>query len=222
MSKSVNMSTVNPIQQRRQEEKEARRDSIVDAAETVFSSRGFESATMADIAEQARLSRALVYFYFKDKDELMVAITLRALQLLRRNFERTAAKANTGLEKIVAIGRAYIEFGQTQPEYFRAIARGETKSSEPDSELELACQAEASKVFRVTADSVRQGIQDGSIDPELGDPDAYAVLLWGLVHGVVQVSAAKTSMFEKLYGLSADDIAEKAVRLIERGLERQK
>ena len=89
-------------------------------------------------------------------------------------------------------------------------------------ELELACQAEASKVFRVTADALRVGFQDGSIDPEIGDPDAYAIVLWGLVHGVVQVSAAKTSMLEKSYGLNVDDIADLAIGLILRGIERRK
>ena len=48
------------IQERRREEKEMRRQSIIDAAEQVFAQRGFEVATMADIADQARLSRALV------------------------------------------------------------------------------------------------------------------------------------------------------------------
>jgi len=76
------------IQERRREEKEMRRQSIVDAAEQVFAQSGFEVATMADIADQARLSRALVYFYFKDKEELALAITARGLQTLRRSFER--------------------------------------------------------------------------------------------------------------------------------------
>ena len=94
------------IQERRREEKEMRRQSIIDAAEQVFAQRGFEVATMADIADQARLSRALIYFYFKDKEELGLAITARGLQALRRSFERASAKYRTGLEKATGIGQA--------------------------------------------------------------------------------------------------------------------
>ena len=209
------------VQQRRQEEKEARRESIIDAAEAVFSARGFEGATMADIAEQARLSRALVYVYFKDKEELLVAITLRGLQLLRRSFERAVAKANTGLAKVEAIGRAYIEFGRTQPDYFQPIARAETKTTTVSSELEEACQREGAKLCRITADAVRTGIQDGSIDPSISDPDAYAFVLWGLVHGIVQVATAKACTLEKSYGFEIDDIADKAIALIQRGIARR-
>ena len=209
------------VQQRRQEEKEARRESIIDAAEAVFSARGFEGATMADIAEQARLSRALVYVYFKDKEELMVAITLRGLQLLRRSFERAVAKANTGLAKVEAIGRAYIEFGRTQPDYFQPIARAETKATAANSELEEACQREGAKLCRITADAVRTGIEDGSIDTSISDPDAYAFVLWGLVHGVVQVATAKACTLEKSYGFEIDEIADKAIALIQRGIARR-
>jgi AcrR family transcriptional regulator len=212
---------VSLLQQRRQEEKEARRESIIDAAEAVFSARGFEGATMADIAEQARLSRALVYVYFKDKEELMLAITLRGLQLLRRSFERAVAKANTGLAKVEAIGRAYIEFGRTQPDYFQPIARAETKPTAVNSELEEACQREGAKLCRITADAVRTGIEDGSIDSSISDPDAYAFVLWGLVHGIVQVATAKACTLEKSYGFEVDEIADKAIALIQRGIARR-
>jgi AcrR family transcriptional regulator len=209
------------VQQRRQEEKEARHESIIDAAEAVFSARGFEGATMADIAQQARLSRALVYVYFKDKEELLVAITLRGLQLLRRSFERAVAKADTGLAKIEAIGRAYIEFGRTQPDYFQPIARAETKATTANSELGEACEREGTKLCRITADALRIGIEDGSIDPAIGDPDAYAIVLWGLVHGVVQVATAKACALEKSHGFEIDEIADKAIALIQRGLARR-
>ena len=115
------------IQERRREEKEMRRQSIIDAAEQVFAQRGFEVATMADIADQARLSRALVYFYFKDKEELALAITARGLQALRRSFERASAKCQTGLEKATAIGQAYMDFARSQSDYFEFIARGEVR-----------------------------------------------------------------------------------------------
>lgn len=47
---------------------------IVDGARTVFLSRGFDAASMGDIAKAAGVSKGTLYVYFKDKDELFAAI----------------------------------------------------------------------------------------------------------------------------------------------------
>jgi AcrR family transcriptional regulator len=47
---------------------------IVDGARKVFLSRGFDAASMGDIAKAAGVSKGTLYVYFKDKDELFAAI----------------------------------------------------------------------------------------------------------------------------------------------------
>lgn len=49
---------------------EARRQSILDAAASVFSKKGLEAATMAEIATEAGISPGAIYRYFENKDEL--------------------------------------------------------------------------------------------------------------------------------------------------------
>jgi AcrR family transcriptional regulator len=56
------------------EEESAKRRQIVDGARAVFLSRGFDAASMADIAKAAGVSKGTLYVYFKDKDELFAAI----------------------------------------------------------------------------------------------------------------------------------------------------
>jgi AcrR family transcriptional regulator len=55
-------------------EETAKRRQIVDGARTVFLSRGFDAASMMDIAKVAGVSKGTLYVYFKDKDELFAAI----------------------------------------------------------------------------------------------------------------------------------------------------
>ncbi len=55
-------------------EDSAKRRQIIDGARSVFLSRGFDAASMGDIAKAAGVSKGTLYVYFKDKDELFAAI----------------------------------------------------------------------------------------------------------------------------------------------------
>ena len=100
----------------------------------VLREQGFDAAKMQDIATRARVSRALVYLYFKDKAELHFAIGLRALELLRARFQQARARHKTGLDQLRAIGHAYLVFAQEFPVYFQAISRFEGHQATPDEE----------------------------------------------------------------------------------------
>jgi AcrR family transcriptional regulator len=69
MSETVEL--IRPVEP---EEDNAKRRQIVDGARRVFLTRGFDAASMADIAKAAGVSKGTLYVYFKDKDELFAAI----------------------------------------------------------------------------------------------------------------------------------------------------
>jgi AcrR family transcriptional regulator len=56
------------------EEDNAKRRQIVDGARSVFLARGFDAASMGDIAKAAGVSKGTLYVYFKNKEELFAAI----------------------------------------------------------------------------------------------------------------------------------------------------
>jgi AcrR family transcriptional regulator len=58
----------------------ARREKILDAAESVFVSHGFRGATVELIAEAAAMSKVTVYGYFADKDAIFAAVTIRVAE----------------------------------------------------------------------------------------------------------------------------------------------
>ncbi len=78
------------IAERRQEEKERRRAEIIDAAEAVAATVGWDAMTMDQVARKARLSRALLYVYFKDKTDLLFGLCERALATLTQRFTEAA------------------------------------------------------------------------------------------------------------------------------------
>lgn len=53
---------------------EVRKNQIIEAATTVFTRHGFDKARMDDIVEESGLSKGTLYWYFKSKDEIIIAI----------------------------------------------------------------------------------------------------------------------------------------------------
>jgi len=46
------------------------RDNILDTAARLFAEKGFDATTMNNLAQEASVNKALIYYYFKDKDDI--------------------------------------------------------------------------------------------------------------------------------------------------------
>ena len=178
---------MNQLAERRREEKERRRDEILDAAAAVVAEVGFDGLTMGLVASVARVSRALTYTYFKDTQDLQWALCERAMERLLHRFVAHGLEATTGLAKLEAMGAAYIAFAQQEPVYFGALAHFEAHAGTSSSEH---CPPD-DQVHRVMIEAIRQGMTDGSIRPDVGNADTVATVLWGFMHGVIQLVASK-------------------------------
>lgn len=210
----------SPLVQRRLEEKEARAEAIVDAAERAFSERGIDTATMADVARHARLSRALLYTYFADKDDLLMAVAHRGQTELLDRFERAAAVPGPGRARIGGIGAAFVRLAAEKPIHFEALMRYEGRELLPDEaeSAERAILNQTRSVIDVMAGVVEAGVADGSIRPDVGDPHTVALTLWGFVYGAVQLGAFKGAMLGEMYGLTPVRLVERSLDLIEHAL----
>ncbi|MEM0963289.1 MAG: TetR/AcrR family transcriptional regulator [Bacteroidota bacterium] len=209
-----------PVQQRRLEEKEARRQQILDAAEAVLGRKGFDAVVLADVAKQARLSRALLYTYFHDKVDLYHAVGVRASNELRWRFEKAAAAHTRGMDRVDAIGLAYIRFAEERPVLFEALARVEAREIDPEAEERpnaLAALRASHGTLATLAEAVAQGVADGSIRADIGDPAQTAIALWGVVHGIVQVTAHKEAVLGAL-GTDRQSVHDHVFSLIDRAM----
>lgn len=89
---------------------EARRQAILDAAAEAFRERGFDAASMADVAARAGGSKATLYNYFPSKEELFVAVMLRAARAQAAPIFDTFRTAPDLRPALLAFGRAYLPF----------------------------------------------------------------------------------------------------------------
>ena len=74
--------------ERKERERLFRQNVIFSAAAKVFMSKGFENATMDDIAVEAEFSKGALYTYFQSKNELCLSIVLRGLKVIASEFEK--------------------------------------------------------------------------------------------------------------------------------------
>lgn len=203
------------IADRRQEEKDRRRSEIVDAAENLYRELGWDAVTMDSVARSARLSRALVYVYFKDKRDLHFAICERAMRMLRTRFEDASSRARTGLDQIEAIGRAYMAYGLEFPHYFDACARLELGATErPERGTQEAAAMEiGKKIHDVVVAALLAGQRDGSIRADVGDPAITSRVLWGFTHGLIQIAITKAQPLAEV-GISVTQVTQQAIGMI--------
>ena len=93
------------IAERRERERDLqqkmRRGQILDAAKRLFHAKGFTAATIEDIAQEAELSPAAIYLYFKNKDDLYVSLNLQLLEYLSDRLEKLRLQEGLNAEEKV-------------------------------------------------------------------------------------------------------------------------
>ncbi|MEQ5813878.1 TetR/AcrR family transcriptional regulator [Marinobacter sp. NFXS11] len=175
-----------PLKTRREREKQARYDTILDAAELVFSEKGYERTSMDDIARTASLSRALLYVYFKDKAAIQRGIMLRAGHSLFRRFEEARQTADNGLAQIRAMGESYYRFYLEEPDYFSALTKASTAMAEADESQTEEMLCSKSDLMELMVGAIELGLRDGTMNRDrINDPVQTALYLRGALHGVI-------------------------------------
>lgn len=149
------------------------REEIVSVAETLFFSRGYEGVSMGDVARRTGLYPATVRLYFKNKEELYLAIVLRGMGALNAVYERRCEPEVAGLEKLWALGEALIEFSRRYPDYYRLLY-----CSEPGATISLH-----EDNLRRVYDAIEACMRGGSVRCDL-EPPVLVLFLIALYLGV--------------------------------------
>jgi len=98
---------------------EFRIQSIQDAAMRVISRKGMAAATIAEIAEEAKVAKGTIYLYFRDRDELLEKTFEKAIGQLHARVEQAMAAGITFEEKLRGYISAKIAFFQDHRDFFR-------------------------------------------------------------------------------------------------------
>ena len=179
------------IRERKERERERRRQQIIVAAKRVFSDKGFNKATMEDIAQEAELSPGTLYHYFKNKEELYASLSLRILQYLKIRMEHVNAENLDPEKKLEALMEAMYDVYEFDPliiiNMFHLQSSETLKNLSPQllSEIKALSQKSIGSIARIFSAGSEKGV---FIDKHA---NALADIFWSLFTGVVLWEASK-------------------------------
>lgn len=208
------------------EEKAMRRDKMIDAAEKLFFSKGYEQSTMDDVAREAHFSKRTVYAYFTGKEQLHFEVMIRGyrqLIALLKKEEKSAEACSAG-DRLERMAHAFYRFSTDFPDYFAAIFSYENGENDfqkgiPDQSRE-ECYRLGEEVFDMLAVLLRKGQEEGSFKNDL-DPVKTAIVLWSCMVGVFNTSKVKANYIQNYHHISAGDLISAAFQMMIRSLRNE-
>jgi len=199
--------------------KSLKEQKLIESAEVVFNKVGFINAKMEDIAAEAGITKVTLYSYFQSKENLQLAVTHKALQLLIDKYYLTINdnKEKTGLEGTIAIFKLFIDFGEKNFLYSEALLNyfAMIRSSGYGDNNEKLTEGIRESVyfrklegiqnlpFKLTVQEILRGKEDGSIRNDL-DPMMVTLAAWAASIGYIKVISATSNNLKPLFNVDLE------------------
>src|SRR5262245_13133337 len=159
------------------------RDEILKAAIQLFANRGFHETSMSEVAREAHVSKALIFWHFKTKEELFVAVLNRLLKPYFIDFAEEAGVLDerAQMRKLVEFYISFVRDNASSVRFFLAQMLHDQHFSEGlnDQVLKLYSGYRAILV-EIISNAQRKGLYTGRSTPE-----AAAGFLMSALNGIL-------------------------------------
>lgn len=195
----------------------SKEESILDAAEKVFSEVGYKNAKMEDIANVAGITKVTLYTYFQSKENLYMAVTFRGYQKLLNGYYSVIDKYKNknGLYSSLALLDKFMDFSSDNFLYNEALLNYFSLiRSNPDKQLTesvkesiyfIKMQDIHNLIFKLSAKEIIRGKSDGSIINHL-DPMYLSLHAWTMIVGYSKVIAASGNKESLIFHTKVSDL----------------
>lgn len=196
------------IQERKKREKERRRQQIMDAAKKLFAAKGFSRATIEEIATEAELSPGTLYLYFKNKDELFAALSIKILKYLIGRLEKLCSETEMPIDQRL-LALKDVLYDACAFDSWILINTFRLQASDMLRNLTDALVTEIDectcRIVRIMADILKQGIVSGVFIDQ--PADTVAAVLWAIFSGAVLFDENQRVTQDQSHGLQTLDSA---------------
>jgi AcrR family transcriptional regulator len=179
------------------------RQRIMRAAEEVFANQGYDAASISDISAAAGVNRALIYYYFKDKEDLYRSIVADGDMCVKELARQVGETAGTSLDKLRVFITLCSQLLAERHNLIRILVRHEQDVT-----------LDHSVVMRVLRRIVTSGIESGEFRPM--DAEKTAHLLVGIVHAIFALH------YKVMPQSPRDELIDHAMSLIAGGIVNDK
>jgi AcrR family transcriptional regulator len=157
----------------RELQRETKRQAVLAAAAQLFNERGFHATSLDDIAARLHVSKPTLYYYVKNKDEILLGCVRQGLDMMLVGIEDSRRAGGKAVDQLLSCMRVYgrivtMEFG-------KCVIRVGDEHLAPESRRELRhLKSLIDHEFRRL---VAAGVDEGSIAP--CDPKMTAFVIAG-------------------------------------------
>ncbi len=171
--------TVGP-KQRRERERQATKQAILQAALEIASEEGWQAVTIRHVAERIEYSPSAIYKYFEEKEAILHTLLLQGFQQMLAALERSAEQERNPSERLLQLAIAYWNFAWHHPTVYQLMFDLKGKVREVE---------EAKAAFLIVRKVIEEWSQANGVT--LASLDASVDILWAMMHGLIALTMAQ-------------------------------
>lgn len=200
---------------RKKEPRSVHRENIVSAASTLFMERGIAATSMDDIAKAAGYSKATLYVYFENKDEIVGILVLNSMKKLYDYISSALIQHETTKARYDFICRGLVQYQEEFPFYFKMVL--DKINIDFESKEYLPEERETYQIGEEINEKIKNFLLSGMEKGDLrNDLDIMPAIFnfWGMLSGIIQLAANKEEYIKKSMGLSKIKFLEYGFSLV--------
>ena len=160
------------------------RQALLDGAVRLIREEGMRDFSLRKLAKEVGVSHAAPYRHFENKQAILATLMLEGHKRLRTSqLEARARCPGKAIDKLIAQGRAYLEFARKNPEYLTVMFSKEGMAAAMNVGEKLGAHQEDYDSFGVVETTVSECQAEGAMDPR-ADTGALSLHAWAEVHGL--------------------------------------
>ncbi len=181
----------------------------MDAAETLFSEKGFEATTIEDVSKASAYSRRTIYAYYESKDDILHHIIEKGLLLLKNEINRAIQEDRDFILQYRAICLAMVKYQTQCPCSLDHVIKANTANMnfENLSDTVKHILVLGTEINDLLAEFVEAGKRRGMIRQDVV-PLMSVYILWSSMTSLITLAQTKGKFIYKQFGISENDFYE--------------
>ena len=200
---------------RKKEPRSVHRENIVSAASALFMEKGIATTCMDDIAKAAGYSKATLYVYFENKEEIVGILALNSMKKLYDYISSALIQHETTKARYDFICRGLVQYQEEFPFYFKMVL--DKINIDFESKEYLLEERETYQIGEEINEKIKNFLLSGMEKGDLrNDLDIMPAIFnfWGMLSGIIQLASNKEEYIKKSMGLSKIKFLEYGFSLV--------